>query len=124
MIARHQLRYLAPVLLYCALISGASAHAHLKSASPAPDSIVAAGPQEVRIAFSEAVEPSMSAIEIVGAKGPVATAGKAYVDQAAPATLVVKLSQPLPPGAYETRWRCVSNDTHVMRGSYHFEVRP
>ncbi len=119
-----RLRTLVSVLSFCAMVEGASAHAHLQRANPAPDSIIATAPQEVWIAFSEAVEPSMSAIEIVGAQGPIAAAGKAYVDQSAPATLVVKLSQPLPPGAYEARWRCVGPDSHAMRGSYHFEVRP
>lgn len=124
MTARLRFRHIITVLSFFAMVEGASAHAHLKSANPAPDSIVTTAPKEVRIAFSEAVEPSLSAIEIVGAKGPIATAGKAYVDQAAPATLIVRLSPPLPPGAYEARWRCVGMDSHVMRGSYHFEVRP
>ncbi len=119
-----RLRTFVSVLSFCALVEGASAHAHLKSANPAPDSIITTSPQELWTAFSEAVEPSMSTIEIVGAQGPVATTGKAYVDRAAPATLVVRFSQPLPPGAYEARWRCVGMDSHVMRGSYHFEVRP
>lgn len=107
-----------------ALIGGAFAHAHLKSASPAPDSIVTVPPQEVRIEFGEGVEPSMSGIEIVGASGPVAATGKAFVDQAVPATLIVKLVQPLVAGSYEARWRCAGKDGHMMRGSYHFEVRP
>lgn len=112
-------------VLCSALAAGeAFAHAHLKTATPAPDSVVSTAPQEVRIEFGEAVEPSMSAIELVGANGPVVGLGKAYVDQSAPATLVAKLSQPLPAGSYEARWRCVGKDSHVMRGSYHFEVRP
>ena len=119
-----RLHTLASVLSFCAMVGSASAHPHLQSANPAPDSVVTTAPQEVRIAFSEAVEPSMSAVEIVGAQGPVAATGKAYADQTAPATLIVKLSQPLPPGAYEARWRCVGKDSHAMRGSYHFEVRP
>ena len=124
MTARLRFREIAPVLSFLAMVESASAHAHLKSASPAPDSVVETAPQDVRIAFSEAIEPSLSGITIVGPKGQVATAGKAFVDRAAPATLVVKLSQPLPPGAYEARWRCVGMDSHVMRGSYHFQVRP
>lgn len=115
---------LGAVLSSALAVGEASAHAHLKSASPAPDAVISAAPQEVRIEFGEGVEPSMSAIELVGANGPVAGVSKAFVDQAAPATLVVKLSQPLPAGAYEARWRCVGKDSHVMRGSYHFEVRP
>jgi copper resistance protein C len=124
MTARLSLRSLASFLLLCAMIEGASAHAHLKSASPAPNAVLRTAPQDVRITFSEAVEPSLSAIVIVSAQGPVATVGKAYVGQGAPGTLIVKLSQPLPTGAYQVRWRCVGEDTHVMRGSYRFEVRP
>jgi methionine-rich copper-binding protein CopC len=107
-----------------ALIGSAFAHAHLKSASPAPDSIVTVAPQEVRIEFGEGVEPSMSGIEIVGANGPVAVTGKATVEQTAPRILIVKLAQPLAAGSYEARWRCAGKDGHMMRGSYHFEVRP
>lgn len=124
MMRKHRILTIGMVMLGAALPGEASAHPHLQSANPAPDAIVSTPPQEVRVAFSEVIEPSLSAIQIVGATGPVATAGKAFVDQVAPETLVVKLSQPLPPGDYEARWRCVGMDSHVMRGSYHFEVRP
>jgi methionine-rich copper-binding protein CopC len=105
-------------------MSSAFAHAHLKGASPAPDAVVSTAPQEVRIEFSENIEPSMSAIEIVGPGGAAAAAGKAFVEPSAPETLIVNFAQPLPAGAYEARWRCVGKDTHMMRGSYRFEVRP
>lgn len=115
---------MGPMLISATLSGQASAHTHLKSAVPAPDSVIAASPPEVRIEFSENIETSMSAIEIVGANGPAGAAGKAFAEPGAPGTLIVKLAQPLPAGSYETRWRCVGKDSHVMRGSYHFEVRP
>lgn len=124
MMKKHRSLTIGMVMLGAALPGEASAHAHLQSANPAPNAMVSTPPREVRISFSETIEPSLSAIQIVGAQGPVAAASKAFVDQGAPATLIVKLSQPLLPGAYEARWRCVGMDSHVMRGSYHFEVRP
>ncbi|WP_296710656.1 copper resistance protein CopC [Rhodoblastus sp.] len=56
-----QLVALAAVVLNGFPIGGAWAHAHLKNAILAPDSVVATAPQEVRIEFSEKVEMSMSA---------------------------------------------------------------
>jgi len=100
------------------------AHAHLKRAVPAPDSVVAAPPEEVRIEFDEKVEASMSTIQVIGPDGAVANNGKAAVDPSAPTTLVVKLARPLPPGGYEARWRAVGMDSHPMKGVFKFEVRP
>ena len=48
---------------------GASAHARLRSASPAAGERLAAAPKEVSIVFSEALEPKFSTIDVHNAAG-------------------------------------------------------
>ena len=111
-------------LFTCLAWSQALAHAHLKKAAPAPDSIVAASPEAIQIEFSEKVEPALSVIDIVGPSGPVAVSGKTTVDPSSPNTLIVRPAQPLPPGSYEARWRAVGADSHSVKGAFKFQVRP
>jgi methionine-rich copper-binding protein CopC len=43
-------------------------------------------------------------------------------DPADPRQLFVTLEQGLPSGTYVVQWRCIDDDTHVMRDSFRFEV--
>jgi methionine-rich copper-binding protein CopC len=106
------------------LLSGgaAAAHAFLDHASPPVGATVAA-PREIRIFFSEPVEPAFSGIALTAADGtPVAT-GHAAVDPGDHRQLVLPLP-PLPPGGYRVSWHVVSVDTHRTEGDYRFTVKP
>lgn len=102
--------------------AAALAHAFLSSAVPPVGGAVTA-PREIRITFTEPIEPAFSAIELADAGGrPVGTA-PAAVDPANPAQLVLPLPS-LPPGRYKVSWHVVSVDTHRTEGQYGFEIRP
>lgn len=108
----------APLLF--AATGPAWAHANLRSAAPAQDATLTVAPPEVSLAFSEAVEPRFSSIEVVDA------AGTRVDDASAHAAgdgehLAVGLKR-LAPGAYTVRWQVTSVDTHKTSGSYHFTV--
>ncbi|MCW2319152.1 methionine-rich copper-binding protein CopC [Rhodoblastus acidophilus] len=105
-------------------VTEADAHAHMKGASPAPNSVASTPPETIRIEFNEKIEASVSAIEIVGSGGIVGANGKATTESSAPNALIVKPAQPLASGVYEVRWRAVGVDGHPMKGAYKFEVRP
>jgi methionine-rich copper-binding protein CopC len=101
----------------------ADAHAFLNQAVPPVGGAVPASPKEIRLTFSEGVEPRFSGIELATidgrtiATGPVATApgdDKQLV-------LVVPL---LAPGRYRISWHVVSVDTHRTEGEYTFTVGP
>jgi methionine-rich copper-binding protein CopC len=114
-----RLAILAAVL---ACAGPAQAHAFLETASPRPGAELPAPPTEVRIRFSEALEPAFSQITV---QGPAGFGGAAPARPAAePRTLAAALRAPEPPGDYVVRWRVVSVDSHVTQGTFRFRVKP
>ena len=111
--------------LALALLSGgvpALAHAFPDHADPAVGSTVAAAPAQIRIWFTEALEPAFSAIEVTDAEGHAMGKGKARLDPGDPKLLVLELAT-LPPGTYRVAWHVVSIDTHRTEGDFTFTVR-
>ena len=111
------------------LISNASAHARLLTASPAADAAVTS-PSEVTLVFSEALSADFSGVELAmltmpgmtmdqpmmieGIEVAVASDGK---------TLVAKPAAPLGAGRYKLTWHVVTTDTHRIEGVLEFEVK-
>jgi len=115
----------AAALLSCFLVAGAAfAHAMLVKAVPAVGGKVASSPAEIRISFSEAIEPRFSGIEVKANNGAPVEMGPAAIDPNDRATLVVPVKAKLQPGTYKVSWHVVSADTHKTRGSFSFEVGP
>ncbi len=104
------------------LASQASAHALIKTATPAVGSAVAQSPSQVVIDFTEGVEPSFSSIVVQDAQGkPVATGATHLVGGDTHLGLDI---QPLPPGTYTVVWHVTSVDTHKTEGKFTFTVQP
>jgi len=101
----------------------ASAHAALQQASPRVGSTVAASPTEVRMWFSEGLEPAFSRAQVVTAAGQAAVAGAAVVDPKDRRELVIPLLRPLTPGRYRVKWGVVSVDGHRTEGDFPFTVK-
>ncbi|MBV9568851.1 MAG: copper homeostasis periplasmic binding protein CopC [Hyphomicrobiales bacterium] len=114
----------APLWLSLALSTSAMAHAVLVKAVPPVGGTVSAAPSEVRITFSEGVEPRFSKIAVAAADGRAVETGAASVDPANPATLIVPLKSTLQPGSYKVTWHAVSVDTHSTQGNFSFTVKP
>jgi methionine-rich copper-binding protein CopC len=116
---RH-LAFIAALLAAVACAQAALAHAFLESASPKVGGRVADA-SEVRLTFSEPVEPAFSTISVTG---PPSFAGAAAAKPAGQdhRTLAAALKAPAPPGRYLVRWRVLSRDSHVTQGSFRFEV--
>jgi len=102
--------------------TAAFAHAQLQKAVPAVGGVVAASPTEIRLKFSEGVEPRFSGIALATEAGAAQPTGKPTVDPADASVLVVTIGQPLKPGVYTVTWRAVSVDTHKTQGSFNFTV--
>jgi methionine-rich copper-binding protein CopC len=100
--------------------SAAFAHAQLQTASPSAGATVEA-PPEIRLNFSEAVEPRFCSVTLKSADGAAQPTGKPAAGDAT--TLVVKIGAKLKPGAYTVDWRAVSVDTHRTQGSFGFTVK-
>lgn len=118
------MRGLGAAVALTALLLGAGVawgHAFLERAEPRVGSTVKAAPSQVRVWFTEALEPAFSTLEVVNQSGERVDRGPARVDAASPAMLQVPL-KPLGPGTYRVKWRVLSVDTHVTEGDFTFRV--
>ena len=97
------------------------AHAFLKDAEPAVGSTVQTSPNEVRIRFTENIEPTFSSIQVFDASGKEVDKRDLHLDRSDRALLHVSLPR-LKAGIYKVIWRVVSVDTHVTNGSFTFRV--
>jgi methionine-rich copper-binding protein CopC len=111
--------------LACALAPApaALAHAFLDHAKPAVGSTVHGPPPELRVWFTQRLEPAFSTVRVVDRTGKQVDKGDVRVDPADATLLVVSLP-PLAPGSYKVIWRVVSVDTHVTEGDFTFDVAP
>ena len=99
------------------------AHAFLDHAEPAVGSQIHNSPIQVRIWFTERLEPVLSRIQVFDAANSEVDKRNVHIDASNPALLEVAVS-PLPPGKYKVVWRVVSVDTHVTTGNFTFELTP
>jgi copper resistance protein C len=97
------------------------AHAFLKHADPGVGSTVRTSPSQVRIQFTENIEPAVSSIQVFDASGREVDKRDLHLDSSDHALLQVSLP-PLGAGTYKVAWRVVSVDTHVTSGSFTFRV--
>jgi hypothetical protein len=110
------------VLLTLALFTAiADAHAQLQRTSPLVGSTVASAPSEVRLWFTQALEPKFTTAQLRSGSGAVLASGA--VDTADPKQIVIRVHA-LPAGNYKVFWKVLSVDSHHTEGSFGFEVKP
>ena len=118
------MKIICRLMVVTLLVTAATAwgHAFVDHAEPAVGSTVDASPAEIKIWFTEKLEPSFSQIQLFDHHGKPVTQSKATVDSDDPSLL--KLSIPaLTPGEYKVSWKVMSVDTHVTVGTFTFIVR-
>jgi copper resistance protein C len=113
-------RLLLAIAIACLTLT-AHAHAFLDHAEPKVGSVVPSAPSEVKIWFTQELEPAFSTAEVTDANGKRAGSGPAHVDPHDPLVLEIPLAK-LTPGEYTVAWRAVSVDTHVTQGHFSFRV--
>jgi copper transport protein len=106
-----------------ALPAGAWAHAALVRTVPEASRTLNAAPTEVRMTFSEPVEPRFAIVSVTDAAGHQQTDGNPRRDPADPDTLVIPVEH-VPQGWYLVYWRVISADGHPVRGAFTFAVGP
>ncbi len=121
------MRGLKPVGLLLAVLlwgaAGAGAHAFLDHADPRVGSTVKNPPAQVRLWFTQSLEPAFSAAQVLNEAGQRVDKADSQVDSSDRALLRVSLP-PLAPGTYKVIWRVLSVDTHVTEGDFTFRVAP
>jgi copper resistance protein C len=103
--------------------AGAHAHAFLDHAAPSVGSTVHGSPGEVRVWFTEALEPAFSNLRVVDQNGAQVDKQNNAIDASDRAVMKVSLPS-LPPGKYKVFWHALSVDTHTTDGTFSFEVVP
>jgi copper resistance protein C len=112
------------VLAFVAWLIGAGvalAHSELRQAQPAPNSKHQSPPSEVKLTFTERLEPAYSTLRVNNAEGVEVDRHDAHVDPSDHLLLRASLG-PLGPGAYTVNWRALSLDPHMSEGHFSFQV--
>ena len=118
---RRLLRPLAIAAIAAVLAPPAHAHAALERAVPGVGSVVRTPPAEVRLRFTQRLEPAFSVVRVFDGGGRQVDRRDVRVDAKDAALLRVSLPA-LSPGAYRVRFRVLSVDAHVTEGTFTFEL--
>jgi methionine-rich copper-binding protein CopC len=106
--------------LIALVAQAADAHAFLDHASPRVGDTVHGAPAEVKVWFTEDLEPAFSTLRVLDKDGKQVDRNDKQVEAA---VMHVSLPQ-LAPGTYRVQWRALSVDTHVTEGDFNFTVAP
>jgi len=99
----------------------AAGHAVLQRAEPRVESTLKRAPDEVKLYFSERLEPAYSSLRVLNDHGVQVDRRDSRVDRANPALLRATLP-PLPPGTYKVLWRVLAIDADVTEGAFTFRI--
>ncbi len=97
-------------------------HSGLQRAEPPAESKLKRPPSEVKLYFTERLEPAYSTVRVKDDNGAQVDRQDAHVDPSNPLLLRATL-QPLEQGAYTVNWRVLSVDGHVTEGRFTFQVK-
>src|SRR5579885_2082500 len=118
--------FLAALLAVCLtlVLPGISeAHAILVRSDPAADAILPVAPDQVRMWFSEALNPAISTAAVVNQKNQRVDQHNAFVSPDDATEMDISLQPNLSPGVYAVVWRTSSaDDGHILTGSFLFTV--
>ena len=105
-------------LLLLLVSSETRAHAMLDRTDPRVGNKVASAPREVKLWFTQKLEPVFSTIAVKNQTGERIDSGKARVsgDQ-----MSISL-RPGGAGTYHVTWHAISVDTHTTDGNFTFQV--
>jgi methionine-rich copper-binding protein CopC len=116
-------RLFVGILTALVVTSSVFAHALIDHADPKVGGKVKTSPEEIRIWFTEKIEPAFSSIRVLDAQEKRVDKGDAYVDSKDPTLLIVSLP-PLGAGKYKVVWKVTSVDTHKTEGDFQFQIFP
>lgn len=111
--------FLATSLIGLLVTSEAGAHAFLDHAEPRVGNKVATPPREVRLWFTQKLEPAFSSVTVTNAAGQRVDNGKPRVSSE---QISVSLLPSVGGGTYRVNWRVLSVDAHATDGSFTFQV--
>ena len=125
----HRLDTLGKALALAALASLATmthawAHAFIDHTEPLVGGTVKQVPAEVRLWYTQGLEPAFSRVQVFDAAGKEVDKKDIHLDPKNNHLLIVSLPSGLGAGTYKVVWRVVSVDTHTTEGAFKFQVQP
>ena len=106
-----------------ALPAVAWGHASLLATQPQASGVLAQPPTQVRLTYSERIEPRFAVISVTDAQGNQEMVGSPARTPDDADTIFIKL-RTLRQGWYLVWWRVISADGHPVRGAFTFAVGP
>lgn len=102
----------------------ADAHGVLRRSEPASGAHLSAAPRELRLTFTERVEPAVARVHLIGPDSVAVSLGPLAAAPDSANVLVAAIEGGLVAGAYTVAWQLVGADGHPVRGSYTFVIAP
>ena len=93
----------------------------LQRAEPRVESKLKRAPDEVKLYFTERLEPAYSSLRVLDARGTQVDRRDSRVDRGNPLLLRATLP-PVPAGIYKVHWRVLSIDGDVTEGTFTFRI--
>ena len=115
---------LAAILAATLCAGEAAAHARLIHASPRVGATLTQAPGELRLSFSEKIDPAGSAVVLIAPDGARAALGALRLDARDPHVVVAPVPVRLAPGRYRVQWTALSVDSHQTQGDFRFSIAP
>jgi len=115
-------KFIILCLILFACVHPVFAHANLSRSEPQANTALAESPAEIRLWFTEPLEPDFSRITLRGISGAIVETPPSQIDSADPMQMFLT-SGLLPDGLYTVVWRVVSAaDGHMTAGSFPIAV--
>jgi copper resistance protein C len=111
------------VLLTAILVASAvSVFAHMKAAKmePAANATVTTPLSRIQVWFTQAPDPKVSKLELVGPGGAVKLTGFQVTKEK---SIVANVDGTLGDGRYTARWQAAGDDGHVQKGEFAFTIK-
>jgi len=119
---KRQLIAITAICFALLLPASAWAHAFLDHADPKVGSVIASSPDEIKIWFTQEIEPDFSSIEVRDSRGNEVDKQDTHKDSSDKKLLIVSVPK-LADGPYTVTWKVVSTDTHHTHGDFSFTVK-
>ncbi|MFI1952520.1 copper resistance protein CopC [Streptomyces xinghaiensis] len=108
-----------------ALLGGAgpaSAHAALRSADPAEDTVLQSAPRHITLTFTEKVSMTNRTVRVISPSNTQVAKGDPRHTGGDGTAIRIGLRDGLPDGTYTVAWHVVSADSHPASGAYTFSI--
>jgi methionine-rich copper-binding protein CopC len=103
-------------------LGSALAHPTVVNSTPKQGETLTSAPHQIRIVFSEPIEPQFTNVKVIDATGKNIGTERALPDPANAKAVVMEFPA-LQAGAYKVQWSALGRDGHRVKGEIAFSVK-